>query len=103
MLFAPGATTQAAYAPGRGQRLPAVDERLVAPESHAEIVDGVVHRTMGSNQPHGTRHFEATHVFAGALAETGLAPGAVARSLVAFNVGVELGQELQQAVAPQRG
>ncbi|MFO0604708.1 MAG: Uma2 family endonuclease [Polyangiales bacterium] len=69
MLFAPGATTQAAYAPGRGQRLPAVDERLVAPESHAEIVDGVVHRTMGSNQPHGTRHFEATHVFAGALAE----------------------------------
>lgn len=30
--------------------------------------------------------------FAGALAETGLPSGAVARSLVAFNLGVELGQ-----------
>lgn len=37
--------------------------------------------------------------FAGALAETGLAPGAVARSLVAFNVGVELGQVAFVAVA----
>lgn len=30
--------------------------------------------------------------FAGALGETGLAPGAVARSLLAFNLGVEFGQ-----------
>ncbi|MEZ4406924.1 MAG: Uma2 family endonuclease [Polyangiales bacterium] len=42
---------------------------MVAPESHAEILDGRVYRTMGSNQPHGVRHFEATHVFAGALAD----------------------------------
>ncbi len=69
MLFAPGASTHAAYAPGSAQRLPAVDERLVAPESRAEIVDGVLYRTMGSNQPHGTRHFAAAHVFAGALAD----------------------------------
>jgi hypothetical protein len=69
VLFAPGASTHAAYAPGREQHLPAVDERLVAPESRAEIVDGVVYRTMGSNQPHGTRHFAAAHVFAGALAD----------------------------------
>jgi len=46
-----------------------VDDRLVAPESHAEIVDGRVIRTMGSNQPHGTRHFTAAHVFGGTLAE----------------------------------
>ena len=71
MLFAPGSASSSspAYAPGHGERLPAVDERLVAPESHAEILDGRVYRTMGSNQPHGTRHFEATHVFAGALAD----------------------------------
>ncbi len=69
MLFAPGSSSTAAYAPGRDQRLPAVDERLVAPESHAEIVDGVLYRTMGSNQPHGTRHFTATGLFFGVLAE----------------------------------
>jgi len=57
------------YAPGRGAPLPAVDDRLVAPESRAEIVDGTVYQTMGSNQPHGTRHFAATHVFAGTLAD----------------------------------
>ena len=70
-LFAPGsvASSVAAYAPGRHERLPAVDERLVAPESHAEILDGRVIRTMGSNQPHGMRHFEATLAFAGALAD----------------------------------
>ena len=70
-LFAPGsvASSVAAYAPGRHERLPAVDERLVAPESHAEILDGRVIRTMGSNQPHGTQHFEATWVFSGTLAD----------------------------------
>ncbi len=41
----------------------------MAPESRAEIVDGTVYQTMGSNQPHGTRHFAAAHVFAGALAD----------------------------------
>jgi hypothetical protein len=41
----------------------------VAPEAHAQILDGRVIRTMGSNQPHGTRHFEATGLFYGALAE----------------------------------
>lgn len=37
--------------------------------------------------------------FAGALAQTGLARGAIARSLVAFNVGVELGQVAFVAIA----
>ena len=69
MMLAPGASTTRAWAPGPSQPLPAVDDRLVAPEARAEIVDGIVHRTMGSNQPHGTRHFAATHVFAGALAD----------------------------------
>ncbi len=52
-----------------GSRLPAVDDRLVAPEAHAQVIDGRLIRTMGSNPPHATRHFEAAHVFAGALAE----------------------------------
>jgi hypothetical protein len=52
----------------RRERLPAVDDRLVAPESHAGILDGRVIRTMGSNQPHGTQRFEATGVFFGTLA-----------------------------------
>ncbi len=70
-LVAPGsaASSLPGRAPGRDERLPAVDERLVAPEAHAQILDGRVIRMMGSNQPHGTRHFEAAHVFAGALAD----------------------------------
>lgn len=68
-LLAPGATSHGVYAPAKDARLPAVDDRLVAPESDAQIIDGRVIRTMGSNQPHGTRHFEAAHVFAGALAD----------------------------------
>jgi hypothetical protein len=68
-LFAPGASGPGVYAPGRDQRLPAVDQRLVAPESHAEIVDGRVYRTMGANPPHATQHFAAVHLFAGVLAD----------------------------------
>ncbi len=55
-------------APAKGQRLPAVDERLVAPEAHAEILDGRVYRTMGANPPHATQHAEVAHVFMGVLA-----------------------------------
>lgn len=36
--------------------LPAVDARLVVPESHTEMVDGVVYQTMGANPPHATQH-----------------------------------------------
>ena len=68
-LFAPGTPSHGAYALGQGQRLLAVDDRLVAPESHAEIVDGRVYRTMGANPPHATQHAEVTHVFAGVLAQ----------------------------------
>lgn len=70
-ILAPGsaASSTPAYAPGRQERLPAVDDRLVAPEAHAQILDGRVIRTMGSNRPHGTQHFEATGVFFSALAD----------------------------------
>ncbi len=68
-LLAPGASSHGAWAPAKGQRLPAVDERLVAPEAHAEIVDGRVYRTMGANPPHATRHFDAAHLFGGVLTE----------------------------------
>lgn len=69
-LLAPGsaASSVPAYAPSRSSRLPAVDERLVAPESHAEIVDGMVYETMGANPPHATQHSALAHVLAGCLA-----------------------------------
>jgi hypothetical protein len=55
-LLAPGASTSAVSArlPGRDQPLPAVDERLVAPETPFEVVDGLVVEAMGSNEPHAT-------------------------------------------------
>jgi hypothetical protein len=70
-ILAPGAAASStpAYAPARNERLPAVDDRLVAPEAHAQILDGRVIRTMGSNRPRGTQHFEATGVFFSALAD----------------------------------
>ena len=68
VLLAPGASSYGAYAPAKGQPLPHVDERIVAPEAHAEIVDGVLYRTMGANPPHATQHAEVTHVFMGVLA-----------------------------------
>ncbi|MFO0645054.1 MAG: Uma2 family endonuclease [Polyangiales bacterium] len=68
-VLAPGASTHGAYAPANNARLPAVDERLVAPEAHAEILDGRVYRTMGANPPHATQHFDAAALFAGVLAE----------------------------------
>jgi hypothetical protein len=49
--------------------LPAIDERLVAPESDAEIIDGIVYDTPGADQAHGTLHFDAAHLFAGVLAD----------------------------------
>ena len=39
-----------------GSDLPAVDSRLVAPESRYEIEEGRVHYVAPSDEPHGTRH-----------------------------------------------
>lgn len=47
-----------------------MDERLVEPESHTEIVGGVAYRTMGANPPHATQHARVARVF-----EDCLAPG----------------------------
>jgi hypothetical protein len=49
--------------------LPAIDERLIAPESDAEVVDGIVYETPGADQAHGTLHFDIAHLFAGVLAD----------------------------------
>jgi hypothetical protein len=68
-LLAPGISSHGAYAPGRHDRLPAVDDRIVAPESRAEIIDNHVYRTMGANQPHGVQHFDAAGLFSGVLAD----------------------------------
>ena len=60
VLFAPGASTQSAYAPGRSDKLPPVDERLVMPEAHVQALDGRLLRTMGANPPHAFEHFQVT-------------------------------------------
>ena len=69
-LFAPGVPGAgvSARAPGRHDPLPPVDARLVEPETHTQMEDGVRVETMGANEPHATRHFAAAHVFAGTLA-----------------------------------
>jgi len=74
-LLAPGAASHAAHAPGVGDRrpaprreLPAVDDHIVVPESHTEMVDGVVYETMGAKEPHATLHLQVARVFAGCLA-----------------------------------
>ena len=73
VLLAPGALSSSVgvYAPGRHDRrpeLPAVDERLVAPEAHAEIVGGVVYQMMGANPPHATQHLQIARIFGDCLA-----------------------------------
>src|SRR5258706_16472239 len=40
----------------RPRELPAVDTRLVAPESRYEIEDGRVRYVAPADEPHGTRH-----------------------------------------------
>jgi len=47
---------------------PPVDARLVEPETHTQMVDGVRVETMGANPPHALAHTEVTHVFRGCLA-----------------------------------
>jgi Uma2 family endonuclease len=42
--------------PGRPPAPPAVDERLVMPETRFEIIDGEVLPVSPSNEPHGSRH-----------------------------------------------
>jgi Uma2 family endonuclease len=63
-LLAPGASASATSArlPRREQPLPAVDERLVAPETPFEIVDGRLIETMGSNEPHATANGRLAYV-----------------------------------------
>jgi hypothetical protein len=73
VLHAPAALASSvgAYAPGRHDRrpeLPAIDERLVVPESHTEMVGGVVYRTMGANPPHATQHARVARLFEDCLA-----------------------------------
>ncbi len=69
-LLAPGASSSyvTARAPGR-DALPPIDERLAMPETHTQVIDGVVVKTMGANPPHAIQHATVTQVFAGCLAE----------------------------------
>ncbi|MEZ4410265.1 MAG: Uma2 family endonuclease [Polyangiales bacterium] len=69
MILAPGASgSGSARAPGHGESLPAIDDRLATPEGHDEVIDGVRYRTMGANPPHATQHVEVAHIFRGTLA-----------------------------------
>ena len=58
-----------ARAPGRGESLPPIDERLAVPETHTQVIDGVVVETMGANPPHAVQHAAVTRVFADCLAQ----------------------------------
>ena len=74
-LLAPGASSSyvSARAPGRDTPLPPIDERLAVPETHTQVIGGVVVKTMGANPPHAIQHAEVARVFAGCLAEGYLA------------------------------
>ncbi len=52
----------------RDTPLPAIDERLAVPETHTQVVDGVVVKTMGANPPHATHHAAVARIFADCLA-----------------------------------
>ncbi|MFO0624010.1 MAG: hypothetical protein U0325_00210 [Polyangiales bacterium] len=68
VLVARGRSTPGADAPVARSSRRAVGDHLLAPESHAQVVDGVRVRTLGASPPHTTRHFAVAHVFVGALA-----------------------------------
>ena len=46
----------------------------MAPEAHAQVVEGVVIETMCANEPRATEHTEVTHVLRGCLAPGYRAP-----------------------------
>lgn len=52
------------YAPPRNAPPPAVHERLVVPESRAEVLHGQVLWSAPADQPHGMKHFDLTAVLA---------------------------------------
>jgi hypothetical protein len=54
--------------------MPVVDERPVAPEVHAQVVDGVVTETMGANESRARQHTVVTHELRGCLALVSRAP-----------------------------
>jgi Uma2 family endonuclease len=49
---------------GRGEPPPAVDERLVMPETRFEIIDGEVVDVPPSDEPHGTLHASLSAILA---------------------------------------
>lgn len=73
-----------------GRLLP-VDARLVTPETHRQVLDGVTIETMGANPPHALAHTEAAHVFRGCLA-----PGfaAAVDMLTRLNAGTDLAPDV---------
>ncbi len=54
--------------PDRPHRAPAVDERLVMPETRAEILRGALLMPPPADEPHGTSHFDLTYVLAAHVA-----------------------------------
>ena len=67
-LLAPGASTHTAYAPGPRASLPPVDERIVMPESRAEILNGELRWSMPADAPHATKHLDLAYVLAAHVA-----------------------------------
>jgi Putative restriction endonuclease len=55
-----GAAGSSMRAPGQGERLPPIDERIVVPETRAEIVNGQLLWAAPADPPHATQHFDLT-------------------------------------------
>src|SRR5262245_52871560 len=56
-LPAPGAEgVQSLRFPSRDERIPAVDERLVRPDTREEMIDGELYITSPADEPHATVH-----------------------------------------------
>jgi Uma2 family endonuclease len=66
---APGGSSGGARAPGRDENLPAVDERIVMPESRAEIVGGELVLSPPAEEPHATHHGRLAYVLEAHVAD----------------------------------
>lgn len=68
-MLAPGASgSSGARLPGRDEVLPAVDDRIVMPETRAEIVDGQLIWASPADPPHATTHSDVDYVLHGHVA-----------------------------------
>jgi Putative restriction endonuclease len=61
-LLAPSAAGHSLRAPGYREPPPPIDERIVVPETRAEILDGQLLWANPADPPHATQHFDLAYV-----------------------------------------